>query len=597
VEARSALTRNTIRAHLVALVAIQIVLVAVTIVMGAREDFRQAKVDAKQQAATTADYAAQFVVEERESSAEALGELPSILSSLSVPEICELIADQPEDDSLRWFHGQTYLFRPDGSSACAKDAGKRNVSQEPWFTAALASAEPVSHGPIRDPFTQKLAVFDAFSMPGQVVAAYTTDLDSAGPALDYQFGKGPAAASFTITARDRSFEIASSGKKTGRPTAGTPFATKPSGDTFEDLDGVERVFVEKTVPGEGWHLYAGISTDDVYRGAREELRERVMLGVLVSLLFLAASLVLARRFARPIRALVKGTKRFGAGDTTARVQPAGPSELRELGRSFNEMMKVRADAEEALRKAYSAERKAADDLREIDEMRTAFLRAISHELRTPLTSVVGYATFLDESMDAMPEESVRSSITAISVQSKRLERLLLDLLDVDRISRGTVEPNLVDIDVGKLALNVVEQTSANRRIKVDVNGAVPALVDAALVERIIENLVFNAMKHTPPEASIWVKVRRYNGHVRIYVEDSGDGVPDEIKSAIFEPFKQGNVPAHSPGTGIGLSLVAQFAKLHGGRAWVVDRRGGGASFRVELPAKARSRQRRRRKAA
>jgi signal transduction histidine kinase len=108
---------------------------------------------------------------------------------------------------------------------------------------------------------------------------------------------------------------------------------------------------------------------------------------------------------------------------------------------------------------------------------------------------------------------------------------------------------------------------------------------------MVENLVFNAIKHTPDDSKIWVKARRSNGHLRLTVEDSGNGVPDDLKLAIFEPFKQGDVPSHSPGTGVGLNLVSQFAKLHGGRAWVEDRRGGGASFQIELPAKAKSQKR------
>jgi signal transduction histidine kinase len=109
-------------------------------------------------------------------------------------------------------------------------------------------------------------------------------------------------------------------------------------------------------------------------------------------------------------------------------------------------------------------------------------------------------------------------------------------------------------------------------------------VDPALIERILENLVMNAIKHTPAGTAIWVRASHVKGQLHIKVEDAGGGVPDELKTRIFEAFEQGEVPMHSPGTGVGLSLVSQFAKLHGGRAWVQDRRGGGASFRVVVPA-------------
>jgi signal transduction histidine kinase len=113
---------------------------------------------------------------------------------------------------------------------------------------------------------------------------------------------------------------------------------------------------------------------------------------------------------------------------------------------------------------------------------------------------------------------------------------------------------------------------------------VVAWVDPAKVERVVENLLANADRHTTPDTPVWVTVARQDGGVLLAVEDAGGGVPKELRSALFEPFRQGpGAPAHAPGVGIGLSLVARFAELHGGRAWVQDRPGGGASFRVLLP--------------
>jgi signal transduction histidine kinase len=109
-------------------------------------------------------------------------------------------------------------------------------------------------------------------------------------------------------------------------------------------------------------------------------------------------------------------------------------------------------------------------------------------------------------------------------------------------------------------------------------------VDAAKIERIVENLLTNAAKHTPDDGTIWLRVEDRPDGVLIAVEDDGHGVPEALRSSIFEPFRQGpGAKSHAPGTGIGLSLVARFAELHDGRAWVEDRPDGGASFRVFLP--------------
>jgi signal transduction histidine kinase len=109
-------------------------------------------------------------------------------------------------------------------------------------------------------------------------------------------------------------------------------------------------------------------------------------------------------------------------------------------------------------------------------------------------------------------------------------------------------------------------------------------VDPAKVERIVENLLANAARHTPPDTPVWVRVARQDQGVLIAVEDAGGGVPPQLRATLFEPFRQGpEVPTHAPGVGIGLTLVARFAELHGGRAWVEERPGGGSSFRVLLP--------------
>jgi signal transduction histidine kinase len=110
-------------------------------------------------------------------------------------------------------------------------------------------------------------------------------------------------------------------------------------------------------------------------------------------------------------------------------------------------------------------------------------------------------------------------------------------------------------------------------------------VDAPKVERIIENLLVNAVRHTPRGTSVHVSVTATAHGAMILVEDEGGGVPADLREKIFEEFRQGtDAPQASPGVGVGLTLVRRFAEMHHGRAWVEERKGGGASFRVFLPA-------------
>ena len=580
--------RGTIAAHLITLVVIQLVLVGILVAFAARYDFQKARADTEARVASTSKLAVDYVAKEFEDNVVSLSELPAVLGAVSADKLCEIEESSPDEDDPRWFRIKVHILRPDGSGGCASNGRQPNVGREQWFRAALASEDPVIEGPLTDPITRKRVVMQAIAASPQLVVAYSVELDSVGRALDNQFGGDRAAVRFTIVDAAHRTEIGSSGDHTGRPAAGSGFARAltPSRNTFEDLDGIERIYAERTVPDRGWHLFAGVSTVDAFGDANRALRERILFAAFIVLVVVLAAAVIQRRIVRPIRALSRIAQRFGRGDKGIKVKPSGPVELAGLAETMNEMIRIRAGAEAALEKAFAAEQRATAELREVDGMRQAFLMAISHELRTPLTSVAGYAAFLKDAGDSLSAEEVSRCIDSIASQSQRLERLLLDLLDVERLARGAVEPSRRETDMRELIPRVLDGIAASERVSTSVSATAHGVVDPALVERIIENLVLNAIKHTPPDSRIWLRATRRNGDVKISVEDDGPGVPDDLKERIFEAFEQGNVPSHSPGTGVGLSLVSQFAKLHGGRAWVDDRRGGGAAFHVVLPARA-----------
>ncbi len=241
--------------------------------------------------------------------------------------------------------------------------------------------------------------------------------------------------------------------------------------------------------------------------------------------------------------------------------------------------------EQATREALEREREAAQRLRALDEMKNTFLDAVSHELRTPLAAVVGIALTLQRAGSSLAEADIGDLLTRLVGNARKLDRLLTDLLDLDRLSRGIVSPKRRPTDVGALVGRVAEEWRVlnERHLYIEVEPVVISL-DPGKVERIVENLLANAARHTPGGTPVWVRVMRDGDGVQIAVEDAGAGVPPELRASVFEPFRQGpGTPTHAPGVGIGLSLVARFAELHGGRAWVDDRDGGGSSFRVFIP--------------
>jgi len=232
------------------------------------------------------------------------------------------------------------------------------------------------------------------------------------------------------------------------------------------------------------------------------------------------------------------------------------------------------------------ERETRRRLEELDVLKDTFLRAVSHDVRNPLSAVVGSASILQQRSDDLSPEQSAALVDAIVRSGRQITRLIEELLDVEKIRGRAFEPDaVVSSDLSSLVTGVANEWSATRGRPVtfgDVDRVV-ARVDPVLMQRILENLLDNAAKYSPPQGRIWVLVVRGAGGAILAVDDEGPGVPREMRSAIFELFERGQGTATVPGMGLGLHLVARFSEMLGGRAWVEPRPEGGSSFRVFVP--------------
>jgi len=271
---------------------------------------------------------------------------------------------------------------------------------------------------------------------------------------------------------------------------------------------------------------------------------------------------------------------FPAEVAISKVDLGGPPIFTGYVRDITERRRAAAEIERALQ----AEREAGERLRALDELKNTFLQAVSHDLRTPLAAILGLALTLEREDLELSADVSRDLIGRLAANARKLDRILSNLLDLDRLMRGVVEPNRSVTDVGALIRRVVDEADflIDREISVDADSVV-GRIDAAKVERIVENLLVNAIRHTPAGTPIWIRAGLDDGSIHLVVEDAGPGVPEELRRIIFEPFQRGRAEQPAPGVGIGLALVSRFAQIHGGTASVEDRVGGGASFRVTLP--------------
>ena len=263
-------------------------------------------------------------------------------------------------------------------------------------------------------------------------------------------------------------------------------------------------------------------------------------------------------------------------------------ENRQLNTRLQATVQQLAQQEQELKDALRRELDVADRMRATDAMKDTFLRAVSHDLRTPLTAMLGVAVTLERTKLNLPREQALDLVRMLVEKTQKLERLLKDLLDLNRLEEGVLEPNRSMTDVRELVHRVVTEIDQLAGWPIDIEAEpIMAFIDGPKVERIIENLLLNTTRHTPPGTRVWVRAHARGADLELIVEDAGPGVPAELVGTIFEAFRRGGAqaptPAHSRGVGIGLSLVARFAQLHGGRAWVDERWGGGAAFHVLLP--------------
>ena len=233
------------------------------------------------------------------------------------------------------------------------------------------------------------------------------------------------------------------------------------------------------------------------------------------------------------------------------------------------------------------EHDVSEQLRDLNELKNTLLHAVSHDLKGPTAAVLGAVSTLRRGEQLELTDEQRDSLfEVIEMSGRKTNRLLNDLLDLDRIDRGLLHLDRQSTDVGALANRVMRECEALAAHPVRVEAdRVLIDVDPAMVERIVENLLVNAARHTPVATPVRVFVKGHANAVELSVEDEGPGVPDGLKLVLFESFRQGPNSVTSGGVGIGLSLVKRFAEIHGGHARIEDRIGGGARFVIWLPGK------------
>jgi PAS domain S-box-containing protein len=248
--------------------------------------------------------------------------------------------------------------------------------------------------------------------------------------------------------------------------------------------------------------------------------------------------------------------------------------------------RVQAELERML----SLERIHVERLRTLDKVKDEFVAGASHELRTPLTSIQGYAELLLDGTAGPLNEDQRAYLLTIHRNGERLERLVDDLLFAARADAGKLELTLAEVDLEQLVLESVESArpaAEQNDIRLECSTtAVPAIAgDAARLSQLLDNLVSNGIKFTPPGGRVTVTLTGNGRSAVVDVSDTGIGIPSGERSRLFERFFRSTLATERAiqGTGLGLSITKDIAESHGGHIACESTEGKGTTFRVELP--------------
>ena len=303
----------------------------------------------------------------------------------------------------------------------------------------------------------------------------------------------------------------------------------------------------------------------------------IFAGILGGTLFASlAGVAIAARAMRPISALTATARQVAnTGDPSGHMpDPKVEDEVGELARTLEQMLRsldaARAERETAMRR------------------QREFVADASHELRTPLTSVLANLELLQAALAEPGHGDERAMVDSALRSSKRMSRLVSDLLLLARADAGRVGQHR-PCDLAEVAGNAAAEVRpllGDRELAIENERPLPVLGNPDELHRLVLNLLDNAARHTPPSARIELRLRRQGGDAVLELADDGPGIPAELREQIFDRFVHGEGPADTAvgaGSGLGLAIVQAVTSSHGGTVEVGESERGGTLFRVRLP--------------
>jgi signal transduction histidine kinase len=276
-----------------------------------------------------------------------------------------------------------------------------------------------------------------------------------------------------------------------------------------------------------------------------------------------AALVLARSITGSLRQLETASRDIAAGELSTRAPAVGPREIAELGASFNAM---------------------ATSLEELFDARRELVAWASHDLRAPIASMQAMLEAIEDGL-----ASADDYLPTMREQVRTLSMLVDDLFELARIDAGALSLEIHRTPIAPLvdsALRLLRPEADARGVSLssDVDATAEAEFAPDKIERVLFNLLTNAVRHTPADGSVAVHLERRDAELLVRVDDTGEGLDDESPTRMFDRFWRADRARSGSGAGLGLAIARGLVEAHGGRIWAENRPQGGASVSFTLPA-------------
>jgi two-component system sensor histidine kinase KdpD len=215
------------------------------------------------------------------------------------------------------------------------------------------------------------------------------------------------------------------------------------------------------------------------------------------------------------------------------------------------------------------------------------LNSLSHELRTPISTIIGSIDTIIGNENKLSESNISELHTEIKIAGFRLNRQVENLLNMSRLESGTLKPKLDWVDLNELIFSIIrnnQEDSKEHRVYFEPKDNFPLIKsDRGLLEQIIQNIIYNALRHTPKNSSIKIEVETINEYCQIAISDNGMGFPDREMEAVFDKFYRLS-GSSTGGLGLGLSIAKGFTEALNGKIMVENVKSGGARFTIKIPA-------------